>query len=166
MITIRQISTAADAEAAGQLVRAVTTWSISLDPEAAENAPTFAGLDAEIASIAVKYAPPSGCFLIARDEGAPVGCVAYLSQGNGVVELKRMYVDPGQRGKGTGSMLVKALIDIAKRNGARRMILDSYHTMHSAHRIYRGLGFRDVTAPPGFPQDLIAKVVFMELDLT
>lgn len=164
MISINQISTEDDIKAAGQLVRALTTWAISLDPDTAD-APTFEDIDAEMASLPGKYAPPTGCFLLAREGRVPVGCVAYLARGNETVELKRMYVDPGQRGKGVGVKLVLALIENARRQGARRIVLDSYHTMHSAHKIYRNLGFKDVSAPQGFPENLVSKVVFMEMDL-
>lgn len=76
-----------------------------------------------------------------------------------------MYVDPCQRGKGIGLMLVEALVAQAKRQNARRMILSSYHTMLSAHRIYRAVGFVDVDAPIGFPKDIVHKVVFKQMDL-
>jgi putative acetyltransferase len=165
MISINQILTANDVKAAGQLVRALTTWAIELDPEAAADAPTFDGLEAELASLPGKYAPPLGCFLIARDDDAPVGYVAYLPQGDDVVELKRMYVDPAQRRKGVGLMMVNALIDKAKQQKARRILLDSYYTMYSAHKIYRAVDFVYVAAPENFPEDLVQKVVFMEMNL-
>ena len=49
--------------------------------------------------------------------------------------------------------------------GYRRVVLDSYHTMTSAHRIYQGAGFRFVEPPPGFPAEMRDFVVFMDLDL-
>ena len=103
---------------------------------------------------------------MARDNDTPVGCVAYLPRGDDAVELKRMYVDPSQRGKGVGAMLVDALIKKAKHQKAHRIVLSSYHTMYSAHKIYRSVGFVDVSAPEGFPEDFVQKAVFMEMDLT
>jgi putative acetyltransferase len=81
------------------------------------------------------------------------------------VELKRMYVRPDQRGNGVGMALVLALLDEARAQGRRRVILDSYHTMTGAHKIYRAVGFRDVPAPADFPALYLGRVVFMELAL-
>jgi GNAT superfamily N-acetyltransferase len=104
--------------------------------------------------------------LIARNDDAPVGCIAYLPRGDDVVELKWMHVDPTQRGKGVGLILLNALIDKAKQQKAHRIILDSYYTMYSAHKIYRAVGFVGVGPPKNFPEDLVQKVIFMEMNLT
>jgi putative acetyltransferase len=61
---------------------------------------------------------PGVVFLVARDaSGRAVGCGAYVERGN-YAEVKRMYVDPSQRGQGTGG---KLLADIARRAGAAGM---------------------------------------------
>ncbi len=163
MLTIARISDPTDIADVRDLVLEFTTWAMTLDP--GSNPPTFADLERELAGLPGVYGPPEGCFLLARDAGRPVGCVAYKAHGPGAVELKRMYVRPDQRGKGTGQKLVALLIEQARAQGAGRIVLDSFHTMHSAHAIYRGLGFVDVAAPSGFPADLLDKVVFMEMTL-
>ena len=165
MLRIAQMSGAEDLKDAIGLVRELTTWAMSLDPDA-EEAPAFNNLENELAELPVKFAPPGGCFLLARESGRPVGCVSYCAQGEpGVVELKRMYVRPGQRGSGLGVALLEAVIERARAEGVRRIVLDSYHTMTSAHKIYRAAGFRDVGPPPGFPEKFVPVVVFMEMDL-
>ncbi|MEP0943221.1 MAG: GNAT family N-acetyltransferase [Rhizobiaceae bacterium] len=165
MITIGQIALQEDIEAVRDLVRALTTWAMSLDPDTAD-APTFGDLEAELSSLPGKFAPPTGGFLLARDGREAVGCGALIALDDGVVELKRMFVKPNQRGKGVGTRLVEALIEQARELGARRIILDSYHKMHSAHHIYRQAGFKDVDPWEGFPEDFIDRVVFMEMDLS
>lgn len=164
MITVQHISSAGDIEAAKELLRAFTSWAMSVDPDT-EEAPTFDGLEEEIANLPGIYAPPLGCSLLARDDGMPVGCVAFAPRGETVVELKRMFVVPEARGKGVGVALVGKLIEQARARKAERIILDSYHTMVDAHHIYRSFGFVDVAAPQDFPEGLVDKVVFMELDL-
>jgi len=163
MLTIAQVTTRDDIAALRDLVVEFTTWAIALDPGSAP--PTFADLESELAGLPGVYAPPGGCFLLARDAGRPVGCVAFKPHRPGTVELKRMYVRPDQRGKGTGQKLVATLIDEARAQGHDRIVLDSFHTMHSAHAIYRGLGFFDMPAPADFPESLKPKVVFMEMTL-
>lgn len=164
MITVQQISSADDIAALRKLLRTFTSWAMSIDPDT-EDAPTFDRLEKEIAGLPGEYAPPLGCSLLARDNGVPVGCVAFAPRGESVVELKRMFVVPEARGKGIGFELVGTLIEHAHARKAERIVLDSYHTMVDAHHIYRSFGFVDVAAPPEFPEDLVDKVVFMELEL-
>ncbi len=164
MLTIAQLSGPDDIIAARDLVTELTTWAFSLGSDHQE-APAFADLETELATLPGPYAPPKGCFLLARMGGKPVGCVAFADLGDGIVELKRMYVLPDQRGNGIGAKLVDALITQARSINARRITLDSYYTMTGAHRIYRAAGFRDIPAPAAFPEQFKGRVVFMEMDL-
>jgi GNAT superfamily N-acetyltransferase len=164
MLTIAQVSTPSDVKAVGELIREFTEWAISLEPST-KDAPTFKNLEAELATLPGAYAPPTGCLLLARNDGHPVGCVAFLARDNDIVEIKRMYVRPAARGMNLGQKLVARLIDEACNQNAKRIILDSYYTMTSAHKIYRAAGFNDMPAPTGFPADLVDKVVFMEMEI-
>ena len=164
MLTIEQISTKTDHADAVELVREMAEWAISLSSDTSE-APAFDTLEQETADLTSVYVPPKGCFLLAREDGEPVGCGALTDLGNDVVEVKRMYIRPSQRGKGTGYKLTEALVDHARKTGAKRIILDSYHTMTSAHKIYRAVGFKDIAAPEGFPEAFVDRVVFMEMHI-
>jgi GNAT superfamily N-acetyltransferase len=164
MLTIVQISTLADIAAARDLVREFIAWAFTLEPDS-RDAPTFHDLERELAALPGDYAPPKGCFLLARREGHPVGCVAFRAHTDNTVELKRMYVRPDQRRKRIGQELVSALIAEARKRNNHRIVLDSHRTMTGAHRIYRAAGFSDVAAPAGFPQQFRSRVVFMEMDL-
>jgi len=57
------------------------------------------------------------------------------------------------------------LIDKARNQNTKRIILDSYYTMTSAHKIYRAAGFKDIPAPADFPANFVGRVVFMGMDL-
>ena len=164
MRQIEQIVTAQDCAAVKTLILAFFEWARTLDPNA-DNAATFKDLHAELESLPGIYGPPDGAFLLARDNGTPVGCVAFRKIDETTAELKRMYVTPDQRGKGTGLALVEALLTQALEMGYTKMTLSSWHTMLGAHKIYRGLGFVDVPQPDGFPPEFHDKVVFMELAL-
>lgn len=164
MLTIVQIDAPEDIDAVRALVREFTRWVFTIEPDA-EAAPTFDDLEGELAALPGIYGPPVGCFLLARLDGEPAGCVAFRAHGPGTVELKRMYVRPEARGQGVGEALVAALIAEARRRDCRRMVLDSHHSLKSAQRIYRAAGFREVAAPSGFPERWLDRVVFMERDL-
>jgi putative acetyltransferase len=164
MVTIVQISSKEDCAAVKALVLEFVAWAAKQDPDA-DSAPTFANLEAELAALPGIYGPPTGAFLLARDGDTPAGCVAFREVDAETVELKRMYVRPDQRGNGVGGSLVMDLIERARAQGCKRIVLDSYQTMTGAHKIYRALGFRDVEPPVGFPSQYLGRVVFMELNL-
>ena len=55
-----------------------------------------------------------------------------------------MYVQPDQRGKGFGKILLARLIDDAKDISYEKILLDSAIYMTAAHSIYRSMGFTNV----------------------
>jgi ribosomal protein S18 acetylase RimI-like enzyme len=162
MGTIVQVATPAEIQQVQELIREFTSWAFA-SIEGSDQAPTFHGLEEELATLPGVYAPPTGCLLLALQDGKPAGCVALKAHDSTSGELKRLYVRPGFRGGNLGQQLVTALVDIARNLGYRRIVLDSHISMTKAHAIYRSAGFRDVHAPDDFPDELKSVVVFMEL---
>jgi carbonic anhydrase len=163
-VSIAQATTEPQIEAVRELIREYTAWAFTLTA-GSEEAPTFQGLDDELAALPGAYAPPAGRLLLAMRDGEPAGCVCFKGHDNTTCELKRLYVRPTMRGLNLGWKLVSTLVEEARRAGYRRMVLDSHESMKKAHELYRSAGFRDVSAPPNFPEELRPIVVFMELDL-
>jgi len=106
----------------------------------------FQNFDAELAALPGEYAPPGGVLLIARDGGAPAGCVALRRLDAGTGEMKRMYVREAYRGSGLGRRLAVAVIEEARKRGYMRVLLDTLPKLAPAIALYRDLGFRE-TAP-------------------
>jgi drug/metabolite transporter (DMT)-like permease/GNAT superfamily N-acetyltransferase len=97
-----------------------------------------------IETVASDYVEPDGVFVVMRRDGEPVACGGVRSLGDGVGELKRMYVVPSARGGGLGARLVAALEDEARRLGHRKLRLDTAEPLREAQRLYRRAGYRDI----------------------
>jgi putative acetyltransferase len=164
MATVIQVSSPAEIQQVQQLIREFTSWAIATI-EGSDQAPTFRGLEEELATLPGIYAPPTGCLLLALLDGMPAGCVALKGHDATTGELKRLYVRPAFRGLNLAELLVAALVARARALGYRKIVLDSHISMKKAHAIYRSAGFRDVRAPGDFPDELKPVVVFMELDV-
>lgn len=164
-LTLSQVHSPDQIAAAEELIREYTQWVMPL-VEDSEQAPTYAGLERELASLPGPYAPPNGSLQLAMVGDRAAGCVALKRVDTTTAELKRMYVRPEFRGRSVGTLLVTALIRDARQLGYQRIILDSLKIMTQAHQIYRSVGFELTQAPADFPERFRSIVVFMALDLS
>jgi epoxyqueuosine reductase QueG/predicted GNAT family acetyltransferase len=121
---------------------------------------SFQNFEQELAGLPSRYAPPSGQMLLAKCDRAVVGCVALRQIGEGLCEMKRLFVQPAFRGKGIGRALAEAIIEEGQRIGYKLMRLDT--AMEPAKSLYESLGFREI---PPYQHVPVAGVVFMELEL-
>jgi ribosomal protein S18 acetylase RimI-like enzyme len=114
-------------------------------------APCLADFEREVLSLPGLYGPAAGRLLLAIQEtpgigGEAVGCGALRPFDPVSCEMKRLYVSPASRGQGAGQKLVKELISEARSIGYERMLLDTLPSMAEAHKLYRALGFREISS--------------------
>jgi putative acetyltransferase len=80
-------------------------------------------------------------FLVARDvDGAAVGCAALVNKQR-YGEVKRMFVDEGKRGLGTGRKLLEHLVMFARMSGLSVLRLETGVHQPEAIGLYERLGF-------------------------
>lgn len=92
------------------------------------------------------FVPPNGVFLLARLEGAAVGCIGLKVIGADVGEVKRMWVDPEVRGLSIAARLLEATEAHAVGLGLRALRLDTNASQVEAARLYARSGFTRIAA--------------------
>jgi DNA-binding MarR family transcriptional regulator/GNAT superfamily N-acetyltransferase len=140
--------------AADLLVRAATVHFRRVDPSATPAAAAvdryFAELDRRFpggfdpGDASYRGSGGEGRFLVATSDGLPVACGGVYTLSAGVGEIKRMWVDPGWRGAGLGSRLLRHLEDEALALGLPVVRLDTNATLEEAIALYERAGYRRI----------------------
>jgi putative acetyltransferase len=90
---------------------------------------------------AEQLADGRGSFLVARDRERAVGCGAIRLLDQTTAEVKRMYVEPDDRGRGVGWAVLASLEAAARQLGVRRLVLETGVHQQAAILLYRRAGF-------------------------
>ena len=122
----------------------------------------FQSFDRELTELPGLYAPPEGRLLLALEGSQAAGCVALRKIGDGICEMKRLYVRPVFRHKGLGRVLAEKVIAAAREIGYEHMRLDTLASMKDAIQLYESLGFRHIQPYCDNPND---SAIFLELQL-
>ncbi len=92
--------------------------------------------------------PPSAdditVFYLAFDGDRAVGTGGLRAIDEHHGEIKRMYVDPGYRGTGAASTILRTLEDDARTRGWDRLVLETGDRMSAAQRFYVREGFHPI----------------------
>ncbi len=89
-------------------------------------------------------APPTGLLLVARQAGTTVGCAGLLLLPGRMGEVKRVFVAPLARGRGVGTLLMRAIEDAARNCQVGRLRLDTRSNLTEARRLYEREGYAEV----------------------
>ncbi len=90
------------------------------------------------------YIDRGGMFFVLKDDGKIVGTVAIINKGNNIAELKRLYVNKEDQGKGLGSKLFDAVITYCKEHGFIKLEFETNKKFTKAHVLYQKRGFKTI----------------------
>ena len=102
-------------------------------------------MEAYVAEVVAKFlrefdAAREHCW-IAEQDGAPIGSVFIVKEGDEVARLRLLIVEPKARGLGVGRALVEECLRFARRSGYREIVLWTHSILAAARRIYASVGF-------------------------
>jgi putative acetyltransferase len=107
---------------------------------------------------------PGVLFVIARLDGAPVGCGGVAWE-DGFAEVKRMYVRRRARGRCVAQAILARLEEEARARGVTRLALETGDAQRAALRFYQRAGFTRCAAFGAYatmPPRAIERSVFFE----
>lgn len=79
--------------------------------------------------------------LLESPMGEVLGVVGWRAAGDGVVELKKLYLEPTARGRGLGRLALARVVEAARAAGARAVVLETAAALAEANRLYVSFGF-------------------------
>jgi len=96
---------------------------------------------------------PKSVFLLARVEGRAVGCGALVPMEDDVVEIKRMFVLPEERGHGIAKKILDRLQGLAQEFDYDRIRLETGTKQPESIALYGKSGFYRIPNFPPFEND-------------
>ncbi|WP_353717338.1 GNAT family N-acetyltransferase [Dyadobacter sp. 676] len=91
--------------------------------------------------------------VLAYEDGIAIACGCFKPYDPQSIELKRMFVKPGFRGRGIASIMVSELEQWARGLGYRAAILETGKSQPEAIALYRKLGYSDIPHFGEFPEE-------------
>ncbi len=112
--------------------------------------------------IAVRY--HDGKIFLAEIDGEVAGCIAYHRMENDfdACEFKRYFVRDEFRGKHVGRKLIQHAIKSAKKEGYKKIFLDTHTEYDTAKHLYESCGFVQI---PAYYFNPLPSVCYYELEL-
>lgn len=100
----------------------------------------------ELLDIKKSYLKNGGYFWIATDDGKLAGTIGLMNCGNGIGILKKFFVYEQYRSNPyhLGRKLYEQLIEFARINHFKTLILDTPKNTDRAHKFYKKSGFRKI----------------------
>ena len=95
----------------------------------------------DIYDLEQEYLNAGGEFMVFLRAQNIIGFFALLPCGKNEIEVKRLYLTAGERGKGLGKSILKLALGTAKKSGYHRVNLETTSKFVEAVSLYRKYGF-------------------------
>ncbi|MFA6034800.1 MAG: GNAT family N-acetyltransferase [Myxococcota bacterium] len=121
-------------------------------PEFGADGAGFAITDPEVDCLFEAYAAAGSGYFVVVADGVVAGGAGYGPLAGGardVCELRKMYFLPGMRGLGLGRRMLALVVESARRDGYKKIYLETLGRMDDAGRLYLAAGFRALCSPMG-----------------
>ena len=104
-------------------------------------APSPEDTDADLYDLSGFYFDRGGDFSVMLDDNRIIGTVALFNSGDGVCELRKMYLDPAYRRRGLGRQLLDYGLAKARELDFKRVTLETATELKEAVALYESYGF-------------------------
>ncbi|MFC7340965.1 GNAT family N-acetyltransferase [Saccharopolyspora griseoalba] len=117
-----------------------------------------------------EFAPPEGLFMLGYLDGRPVASGGWRVHGSDEpgfresdAELKRMYIVPGERGKGLARRMLSELESSAALAGRKRLVLETGTRQPEAIGLYASSGYTETAKFGVYRDDPLSRCFAKEL---
>ncbi len=114
--------------------------------------PDPAGVDRDLRHIEEAFWRLGGAFWVAESDNGQIVATVAMKPDGAVVELQKMYFSPVIRGRGLGKKLLEWLLDWAREQGYRSVVLDTASVLEEAIALYEKAGFQLVCEDSKVPR--------------
>lgn len=103
------------------------------------------GEQPDLFNIPDSYEKEGGEFWVAVECEQVIGTIALMNKGNGNGILKKFFVRQDWRSKKVGYELYQRLLEFARKNNIKQILLDTPSVAQASHKFYERAGFRKIT---------------------
>lgn len=116
------------------LAKVLEDYDLTVDPE---------GTDADLIDIQASYIERGGVFKVLVSGDDIVGSYGLYPEGEGVFELRKMYLLADYQGRGWGRRMLEEAVALAQSKGAKMLTLETNRKLQRAAYLYEQYRFVD-----------------------
>ena len=99
----------------------------------------------DLLDIKYSYISRGGEFLVAIENGAVIGTIAFMNYGDHNAVLKKFFVQAEYRSQGIGLALYKKLLGVLVEQGYKKVLLNTPAVAVKSHHFYEKAGFKVIS---------------------
>ena len=108
-----------------------------------KNDPIRKDIEKDIRDINSYYSENGNIMWVIENEDNVIGMGGLINQGNNTFEIKRLRISTNYRNQGLGSELLEWIENYCRKNGVKRIYLDTTNRNSGAIRFYKKHGYKE-----------------------